>query len=104
MEQVTEAEIAAVANKGSRVTPLSIERQIASTTFWHPVGTTLTVCVLVMRNGFAVMGESATASPENFDAALGEKLARVNAFSKIWALEGYTLRNALSGRTGEPVF
>lgn len=43
----------------------------------------LTFCVLVLRNGFTVTGESACASPENFDAELGRKIARQNAVSRI---------------------
>lgn len=58
----------------------------------------LTFCVLVLRNGFTVTGESACASPENFDAEIGRRIARDNAKQKIWALEGYALRNKLSGR------
>lgn len=49
----------------------------------------LTLCVLMLKNGFMVTGESACASPENFDAAIGRKLARENAVRKIWQLEGY---------------
>jgi hypothetical protein len=59
-------------------------------------GTTLTVCALTLRNGFHVVGESAAASPENFDAEIGKKIARDNARSKIWALEGYLLRSKLA--------
>ena len=44
----------------------------------------LTFCVLVLRNGFTVTGESACASPENFDAEIGRKIARQNAVEKIW--------------------
>jgi hypothetical protein len=58
--------------------------------------TTMTVCALKLRNGFIVIGESAAASPENFNAELGRKIARDNARNKIWALEGYALRNKLS--------
>ena len=58
-------------------------------------GTTLTVCCLTLANGFNVVGESACASPENFDEALGRKIARDNAKGKIWALEGYALRNTM---------
>lgn len=58
----------------------------------------LTFCVLVLRNGYTVTGESACASPENFDAALGRKIAREHAKQKIWALEGYLLRQRLSER------
>lgn len=56
----------------------------------------LTFCVLVLRNGFTVTGESACASPENFDAELGRKIARRNAEAKIWPLMGYELRSKLA--------
>jgi hypothetical protein len=55
----------------------------------------LTFCVLVLKNGFTVTGESACASPENFNAEVGRKVARINAVSKIWPLEGYLLRQQL---------
>lgn len=58
--------------------------------------TCLTVCCLVLRNGFTVTGESACASPENFDAEIGRKIAYDNARSKIWQLEGYLLKERLS--------
>ena len=57
----------------------------------------LTFCVLVLRNGFTVTGESACASPENFDAEIGRKIARENAVNKIWPLMGYELRTKLAG-------
>lgn len=56
----------------------------------------LTFCVLVLRNGFTVTGESACASPENFDAEVGRKIARQNAVAKIWPLMGYELRSRLA--------
>lgn len=56
----------------------------------------LTFCVLVLKNGFTVTGESACASPENFDAELGRKIARRNAEAKIWPLMGYALKERLS--------
>lgn len=55
----------------------------------------LTFCVLVLRNGFTVTGESACASPENFDAELGRKIARANAVNKMWPLMGYALKAKL---------
>jgi hypothetical protein len=57
----------------------------------------LTFCVLTMRNGFTVAGESACASPENFDAELGRKIARANAVNKVWPLMGYELKSRLHG-------
>lgn len=56
----------------------------------------LTFCVITLKNGFTVTGESACASPENFDAEIGRKIARQNAVNKIWQLEGYLLKQELS--------
>lgn len=57
----------------------------------------LTICVLVLRNGFTVVGESACISPENYDAEIGRKVARANAVLKIWPLEGYLLKQRRAG-------
>jgi hypothetical protein len=57
----------------------------------------LTFCVLVMKNGFTVTGESACASPENFDVVVGRKVARANAVAKVWPLMGYALKSRLAG-------
>jgi len=63
----------------------------------------LTFCVLVLRNGFTVTGESACASPENFDAEIGRKIARDNAVQKVWQLEGYLLKQRLYVQTGHSI-
>jgi hypothetical protein len=57
---------------------------------------TLTFCVLVLKNGFTVTGESACASPENFNAEIGRQIARENAIRKVWPLLGYELRTKLA--------
>lgn len=74
-----------------RITPEHINRIIVDEDY-HVFGDVLTVCCLTLENGFTVTGESACASPENFDADLGRQIARDNARDKIWALEGYLLR------------
>lgn len=98
-----------------RVTPADIEANIASEHYftagegiagrcYREVSTLhspqslelLTFCVLVLRNGFTVTGESACASPENFDAEIGRKIARENAVKKIWPLLGFRLRDKLA--------
>lgn len=56
----------------------------------------LTFCVLVLKNGFTVTGESACASPENFNAEIGRKIALENAKQKIWPLMGYALKSTLN--------
>ena len=57
----------------------------------------LTFCVLVLDNGYTVTGESACASPENFNAEIGQKIARQKAEEKIWPLLGFRLRDKLAG-------
>ena len=113
-DQQIEQEIQAKGLTAPRVTPADIEANIASehyftaeqgafAAFNPPTGadtvppalSLLTFCVLVLRNGFTVTGESACASPENFDAELGRKIARQNAVSKMWPLMGYALKEKL---------
>lgn len=97
-EKEIEAEIQAKGKTAPRITPDHIDAQIVKADYHVFPGTTLTVCALTLRNGFTVVGESASASPENFDADLGKKIARDKARDKIWALEGYLLRSKLSGQ------
>ena len=78
-----------------RLTPALIDAAIKSEDYHIFPGTTLTVCALTLQNGFIVTGESAAASPANFDVELGRKIARDNARNKIWAFEGYLLRQKL---------
>ena len=77
-----------------RLTPQLIDGTIAKTEF-HKLTDVLTMCVLTLRNGFTVTGESACASPENYDREIGEKIAKDNAKEKIWMLEGYLLKQHL---------
>ena len=117
-DQQIEQEIQAKGKTAPRVTPADIEANIASEHYFAasagviaslPKGCEdtelnaipsalglLTFCVLVLRNGFTVTGESACASPENFDAELGRKIARQNAVQKIWPLMGYALKEKLA--------
>ena len=77
-----------------RLTPAMIDATISKQEF-HWLTDVLTVCVLTLKNGFTVTGESACASPENFDAEVGNKIAFENAREKIWLLEGYLLKERL---------
>jgi hypothetical protein len=115
--QSIEQEIQAKGLTAPRVTPADIEANIAYVRYFtaqegavgaaqaigldavaDPNLELLTFCVLVLRNGFTVTGESACASPENFDAELGRKIARQNAVAKIWPLMGYALKQDLFER------
>jgi exopolyphosphatase/pppGpp-phosphohydrolase len=95
-ENEIENEIQAKGLNAPRLTPALIDAAIVSEQYYVFPGTTMTVCALSLRNGYIVTGESAAASPENFDQAIGRKIARENARNKIWALEGYLLREKLA--------
>lgn len=95
-EVAIEAEIQAKGLNAPRLNPTMIDETIVSEQYHIFPGTTLTVCALTLRNGFIVVGESAAASPENFNIEIGRKIARENARNKIWALEGYLLRSKLA--------
>lgn len=97
-EKAIEAEIQAKGLNAPRLTPDQIDATIVGIDYHVFPGTTLTVCCMRLRNGFTVTGESAAASPENFDTEIGRKIAKNNARDKIWALEGYLLREMLSRR------
>jgi len=97
-ETEIENEIQAKGLNAPRLTPALIDKAIHSEQYHVFPGTTMTVCALTLRNGYIVTGESAAASPLNFDEAIGRKIARENARNKIWALEGYLLRDQLSAQ------
>lgn len=117
-----EEEIQAKGLTAPRVTPADIEAEIASEHYFTaadgffgalghdadsvnapPALHLLTFCVLVLRNGFTVTGESACASPENFDAAIGRKIARQKAIEKVWPLLGFRLRDSIAATTTKPM-
>ena len=95
-EAAIEAELKTKGLNAPRLNPEHIDAQIAAEQYHVFPGTTLTVCALTLKNGFCVVGESASASPANFDAEIGKRIARDNARNKIWALEGYLLRSKLA--------
>jgi len=95
-ETQIEAEIQRKGLNAPRLNPDMIDAAIASEQYHVFPGTTMTICALTLRNGYIVTGESAAASPENFDKEIGRKIARDNARNKIWALEGYLLREKLA--------
>ena len=121
-QAVERAIVSAGANVAPRVTPADIEAAIVSEHYFtaregvlgmlaadgvppgiyeqanaapQPLGL-LTFCVLVLRNGFTVTGESACASPENFNPEIGRRIAREKAVSKVWPLLGYALKEKLA--------
>ena len=65
----------------------------------HP-SRVMTLCVVVLKNGFTLTGESGCADPRKYDRAIGEKIAKENALNKAWPLMGYVLRSQLAGMSG----
>lgn len=109
-DQTIEQAIQAAGKTAPRIKPSDVELAIASENYFTaeqgvfganrarsgiPALSLLTICVLVLRNGYTVTGESACASAENFDAGIGRRIAREKAVEKIWPLLGYQLRDEL---------
>ena len=93
-ENELEEEIQAKNLNAPRLTPDIIDSLIKEKSF-HKLTDVLTVCVLTLQNGFTVTGESACASPANYNQQIGEYIAFTNARDKIWVLEGYLLKQKL---------
>jgi hypothetical protein len=64
----------------------------------HPSLNILCICILVMVNGFTIIGKAAPASALNFDRELGRKLAYEDAIRQLWPMEGYLLRTDLQSQ------
>lgn len=94
-EEAIEEEIQEKGLTAPRITPDRLDEVIAGEDYHVFPNSQMTVCCLTLENGFTVTGESACASPENFDVETGRKIARKNARDKIWALEGYVLKQKL---------
>jgi hypothetical protein len=90
-----EKELQAKGKTAPRITPDHVDATIVDEAFYTFPGTTVTICLLTLKNGFSVTGESAAASPENYDREIGNRIARDNARDKIWALEAYLLKQGM---------
>ncbi len=94
-DQQIEDDIVAKGLNFPRLKPDNIEEVIVSAQYYRFPGTTVTVCCLSLKNGYGVIGESSAVSEENFDYAIGCRVARQHAKDKIWSLEGYLLKQRL---------
>jgi hypothetical protein len=83
-----------------RLTPADIDANIKHVEYVKHVthgGQVLRWAVITTTNGFAVTGNpSASVSPENDRAEIGEEVALANAKSAMWPLMGYALKQKLS--------
>lgn len=85
-----------IPDNGPRVTFAMISDEIEKEDYYVFPGTTLTVCLLTLKNGYTVLGKSACADPTNFDENVGRHYAREDAIRDIWPLLGFRLRDQLS--------
>ncbi|RLA05479.1 MAG: hypothetical protein DRQ47_01090 [Gammaproteobacteria bacterium] len=94
-EQAIEQEIQDKGLIAPRITPDMIDENIVGEDYYVFPGTTNTICLLTLKNGYTAVGDSACASIENFDEEIGRNIARGNARQALWPLMGYELRQRL---------
>jgi hypothetical protein len=94
--EIADQESAAVQKTKNRVTLESMLAKIADEEYIHPKSIPhMTICVLTTDNGFALVGKSSPADPDNFNEELGKKFAREDAIRQMWPLEAYLLRERM---------
>lgn len=76
---------------GARVTKELIDERIYAVQYIVPAGTTMTICIIELKNRFTVRGESACVDPKNFDKDIGQRYAYDDAYRKLWPLFGFLL-------------
>ena len=98
IKEVTEQELAekSVAPRVTKAQIDSLMERVTYTVEQRPGGTTSTfVHAFLDEKFFLATGFSACVNAENFDAEIGERMARGNAEksaeNKLWELEGYRL-------------
>lgn len=100
---VTEQELKAI-SVAPRVSAEDVENNIAATYYLNGEAAInalgnfsnehvkcLTICILVTVSGFTIVGKSACARPENYNAEIGQRLAREDAVRQLWGFMGYHL-------------
>jgi len=69
--------------RGPRITPDLIDSMISEELYLQPNGTTMTLCLMTLTNGYIVTGESSALSSVNFSREMGQKIARDKARNKV---------------------
>ena len=96
-DQEVEAEVQKLGLTAPRLTLEQVLGTISSEEY-HVLQDTITICVLILRNGYKLVGKSMCVSAENFDVGLGKTIAKDDAVNQIWQLEGYMLKERLHYR------
>lgn len=77
-------------NKATKVTEEQMEDKVLGEKYWEVEETRVTVCVIILKNGYSIVGSSACVNQDDYDVSLGRKYARRDAMDKLWSLEGYS--------------
>ena len=87
-----------------RLTPAHINEQVVAHEFHVFPDTTVTVCLMTLRNGAKVIGYNyGSIDPEAQNWELGKNNAYFTALEKVWELEGYLLRDFLHANREQAV-
>ena len=81
--------------KKTAVDITSMSSKIKEVIYTTAPDSTLTICLLYMKNGYVVIGKSACVDASKFNEALGEKYAYEDAINQLWPLEGYLMAERL---------
>lgn len=79
----------------NKITREFIEHKIKDIKYIYPEGTTLTICIIKLDNGFTVFGKSSCVDLNNYDKNVGDDIAYNNAFDKLWEPVGYHLKEQI---------
>ena len=75
-----------------RVTKEYMESRIQEVVYLDQAfGGTVTICNILLNNGFSIRGESACVNPENYNQDIGRKIAYDRAINSLWPLFGFLL-------------
>ena len=81
--------------KATTVDITGMSKKIKEVVYTTVPYSTLTLCLLYMKNGYVVVGKSACVDASKFNAATGEKYAYEDALNNLWPLEGYLMAEQL---------
>ena len=82
--------------KKTAVDMTSMSAKIKEVIYTTVPNSTVTLCLLYMKNGYVVIGKSACVDASKFNVAIGEKYAYEDALDNLWPLEGYLMAERLT--------
>lgn len=74
------------------ITPEMVDDEITKTDFYTFPGSSHTICIITLKNGFTVTGETAAISGASFNKKRAQRIARRRANLKVVQLIAYQLK------------